>query len=125
MFARACEAIDLLAILEAHRDATRFRLPDDGFHALAMATAGDDNAIKRTARGECFFDGMKYSHPVHDFTGVVQCGALVADRWAQQPCVRAEINRYIALVDADAGDFLSGYNFASAEGVYAFVCFGF
>ena len=125
MFARACEAIDLLAILEADRDATRFRLPDDGFHALAMATAGDDNAIKRTARGESFFDGMKSSHPVHDFTGVVQCGASVADRWAQQACARTEINRYIALVDADGGDGVGGYGFASAYGVYAFIRFRF
>src|SRR6185437_10844631 len=43
----------------------------------------------------------------------------------QQACARTEINRYIALVDADGGDGVGGYGFASADGVYAFIRFRF
>jgi hypothetical protein len=59
VIAGAGEAVELDTIFEADWDAFGFGELHEGFDAVAVAAFGDDDAVKRAAGGESFFDCVK------------------------------------------------------------------
>jgi hypothetical protein len=59
VFARAGEAVDLLAVFEADWDTICFCEADDSFYAVSVAAAGDHDAVEGPAGSQGFFHGVK------------------------------------------------------------------
>jgi hypothetical protein len=67
MLARACEPVELRAILKSHRNAPAARTPHNFLDAFAMPPAGDDDAVEGAARLESFFHRVNSRKTVHEF----------------------------------------------------------